>query len=308
VLVDGKELRTGTANLPRPDVGQVFPECPGAATSGYELRIARTELPADPKHTVEVMARFQPRHGGQPIATSVGRVVVHRAETSVVSHDRGDYKQVWQREARTLTNAMFAVSGSDDPKEYSESGTATALDVKTTTNIGPNDTVLEVGCGTGRVGVKLAPSCGRWIGADISANMISHALESMQGMPNVDFHELSGASLDCIADASLDVVYCTTVFMHLDEWDRFGYVRDAFRVLRPGGRIYFDNINLLGEDGWSIFEKLAVQHDPATRPANVSKCSTPEELRVYAERAGFENITVRPGPLFVTVIARKPAR
>ena len=68
--------------------------------------------------------------------------------------------------------------------------------------------------------------------------MIGHLKERLQkDFPNVRPVVLSNrCTLEMIDGESVDVVYCTIVFMHLDEWDRYSYpIRDAFRVLRPGG-------------------------------------------------------------------------
>ena len=116
---------------------------------------------------------------------------------------------------------------------------------------------------------------------------------------------LNGYDLAGIADASQDVVYCTGVFMHLDEWERFRYVKDARRVLRPGGRLYVDNFNLLEPEGWAFFiETFSI--DPSKRPANVSRHSTPQELEAYVTHAGFTNVRVRTGGLWVTVVGTAP--
>ena len=85
-------------------------------------------------------------------------------------------------------------------------------------------------------------------------------------------------STPALSDDSIDVVYCTVVFMHLDEWDRYEYVKEAFRVLKPGGRAYFDNFNLMSEEGWAIFES---HHQISERPSHISKSSTPQELLKY---------------------------
>jgi putative nucleotidyltransferase with HDIG domain len=110
----------------------------------------------------------------------------------------------------------------------------------------------------------------------------------------------AGARL-VVADRSLDVVYCTGVFMHLDEWERFRYVVEARRVLRPGGRLYVDNFNLLEPEGWALFMEH-FRMDPSKRPANVSRHSTPQELERYLAQAGYENVRVRTGGLWVTVV------
>jgi hypothetical protein len=95
------------------------------------------------------------------------------------------------------------------------------------------------------------------------------------------------------------------VFPHLSQWDRFSYVEEAFRVLRPGGKLYVDNVNLCSESGWKIF----LDHrriPPLERIPEIGECSTPEELMEYLRRAGFESITSKPGDELIGVWGRKP--
>ena len=101
-----------------------------------------------------------------------------------------------------------------------------------------------------------------------------------------------GYGLDGVADASVDVVYCTVVFMHLESWDRYNYVLEAFRVLRPKGRIYVDNINLCSDGGWKVFEDHRA-FLPANRPPHMTHNSTPQEIETYLKRAGFSDVRVR---------------
>jgi SAM-dependent methyltransferase len=302
LTIDGLPFQTVKSGLPRPDVQAVLPTVPGSRESGFEARVLRTELPEHPQHVVEVVASTVGRF---PERCVLARIPVVRDESPVVPHSRGNYKEVWDREANTVGHAHYAVCGTDDAAEYERSGQATAADIIAEAAVRPTDTVFEIGCGTGRVGAKLAPACAHWIGADVSAKMLSHARAALKELPNVSFVELRGADLFGIADSSVDVVYCTGVFMHLDEWDRFRYVQDAYRVLRPGGRVYYDNFSLLSDEGWKVFQ-LSAQHDSAARPPNISKSSTPDELRTYARRAGFTDVRTREGDLWVTVFARKP--
>ena len=86
-------------------------------------------------------------------------------------------------------------------------------------------------------------------------------------------------------------------------WERFRYVVEARRVLRPGGRLYVDNFNLLEPEGWALFMEH-FRMDPSKRPANVSRHSTPAELEAYVTNAGFTDVKVRTGGLWVTVVGR----
>jgi hypothetical protein len=80
--------------------------------------------------------------------------------------------------------------------------------------------------------------------------------------------------------------------MHLESWDRYNYISDAFRVLRPGGRIYIDNINLCSDGGWKVFETHRAML-PASRPPHMTQNSTPQEIETYLTRAGFSDVRIR---------------
>jgi len=241
------------------------------------------------------------------VRRTLGVALIRRRRTNEREIPRASYQQTWDAVSRSLSDARYSVAGTADAGDLDKSGESTARDVMAETGMLSTDRVLEIGCGVGRVGVKMAPHCAHWTGADVSQHMLGHAREALAtaGLSNADFVPLNGIDLTGIADASMDVVYCTAVFMHLDEWERFRYVVEAFRVLKPGGRVYYDNFSLLSPDGWRLFQETA-RLDPAARPPNVSKASTPEELLAYARHAGFEDIRMRPGTMFATILARKP--
>jgi SAM-dependent methyltransferase len=305
LLVSGRCLRELTTTIPRPDVAARYPTHPFAFSSGFESRLMRDELPERDRFTLEVVAHAPGIAGRLRSAGRKLAIPVRRHQQAEIPHARGDFAAAWDAHAISMDDARTAVCGSRDIGEYQRSGEATAGSVIDLAGVRPDDEVLEIGCGTGRVGAVLARKCGRWIGSDVSENMLRHAAGALEALPNVAFQRLNGFDLRSFANDSLDVVYCTGVFMHLDEWDRYRYVVEAFRILRPGGRVYYDNFNLLSEEGWALFLG-ACDLDPAARPDSISKSSTPDELRTYAERAGFEDITLHTNALWVTVVARKP--
>jgi ubiquinone/menaquinone biosynthesis C-methylase UbiE len=219
---------------------------------------------------------------------------------------RSDYKSTWTANAETLSSARMSVAFTEDEAELNRSGAATTQFLLENVGIAASDEVLEIGCGVGRVGKHLARHCARWTGSDVSPNMLKFAAETLRELGNVGFVELSGYDLKPIASESMDVIYCTVVFPHLSQWDRYSYIEDAFRVLRPGGKLYVDNVNLCSESGWRIFQEHR-RIPPLERKPEMGECSTPQELMEYLRRAGFESIQNKPGDELIAVWGQKPA-
>jgi SAM-dependent methyltransferase len=236
------------------------------------------------------------------------RAIVRRI--AIASHlragpSRAGYKASWEAMSRTEAQAKLAVSGTTEEAGYQEGGRLTARQLQESVGIRADDVVLEIGAGVGRVGAVVAPLCQEWIAADVSENMLRHLRRRLKGLGNVRTIALNGYDLAPVASESIDLVYATVVFMHLDEWERYGYVAEGMRVLRPGGRMYVDNFNLLSDDGWAVFERHR-QMSPLNRPPHISKSSTPQELETYFRRAGFENIRQKQDGLWIATFGHKP--
>jgi ubiquinone/menaquinone biosynthesis C-methylase UbiE len=229
---------------------------------------------------------------------------LERTEPPETRLQRSDYKKVWSNLSDTVGRAKLHVGGTEDEELLTAGGRYNADFLRKRVGINPTDTVLEIGCGVGRLAQHLAPYCRRWIGCDVSPNMLKFARERLAAFSNIELVETSGYDLAPIEDASIDMVYCTVVFMHLDEWERYGYVEEAFRVLRPGGRLCVDNVNLCSDKGWAVFEAHR-KYSPAERPPQITRCSTPAELQEYLKRAGFEQIETAEDREFVSVWGEK---
>ncbi len=295
VYVAGRKVWEGRAEQPRADVGP--------RARGFSVFVKSSQIPfAGRLPWLRVTARSA--GADQSRAKLLHSLPLQRGRL-LPSLPRWAYGSVWDRAAGSLRHARISVAGYADQAEWDRSGEDTATHIATTLGITREHAVLEVGCGAGRVGDKLAPRCRHWTGADVSRNMLGHAREALRRHPNVSLVHLNGFDLTGVDDASQDAVYCTAVFMHLDEWDRYRYVTEFFRVLKPGGAVYFDNFDLRSPDGWKLFTDMAAL-DVAMRPPNVSKASTEPELTWYAERAGFVDVTSSTGTLWLTVTARKP--
>jgi ubiquinone/menaquinone biosynthesis C-methylase UbiE len=223
------------------------------------------------------------------VAGSLTRLKRRVADTQLGRRSRDEYKATWTVLAATSARATEHVIGRVSEDELRASARETCATLEQLVGVRAGDVVLEIGCGIGRVGEEVAPRCREWIGCDVSPAMLGHAGRRLAALPNVRLVEVSGFDLEPIPSASVDMVYCTVVFMHLDEWDRYAYVLEAKRVLRPGGRLFVDNFTLTTDDGWKVFEDVRLAF-PRRRPAHVSKASTPDELLAYLARAGFEDV------------------
>jgi ubiquinone/menaquinone biosynthesis C-methylase UbiE len=218
---------------------------------------------------------------------------------------RSEYKKVWSALSTTEDQAKLHVLGVTDEAALQSTGEETLRFLQNSVGIGKDDVVLEIGCGVGRVGKVVAPLCRKWIGCDVASNMLSLTAQRLKDLSNVELVELSGYDLSGVANASVDLVYCTVVFMHLEPWDRYNYVVEAFRVLRPKGRIYVDNINLCSGGGWEVFEAHRA-FSPANRPSHMTHNSTPQEIETYLTRAGFADVLTRTDDDWIRASGIKP--
>ena len=221
--------------------------------------------------------------------------------------DRSNYKETWTALAQTNNDAANSVAGYVAEDELDVTARHTVDVLREYIGINPTDDILEIGCGIGRVGKVLAPLCNTWTGSDISAGMLDIARRRTAEHSNVKLCELHAVGLAEFDDNSFDVVYCTVVFMHLFEWDRFTYVKEALRVLRPGGRCFFDNVDITSDHGKEFFA-LSATHPIDTRPPHIGMVSSGDELRSYGEWSGMANIEIhRWDNAWVGLTGTKPA-
>lgn len=113
------------------------------------------------------------------------------------------------------------------------------------TAVRPGDTVVDVGCGVGRLTrAALERGAGRVIGVDVSGEMVRRARELNADLPAAEFHHGDGRRLTGVPDAIADACISHVVFQHIpDPAITLGYVREMGRVLRPGGWAAFQVSN-----------------------------------------------------------------
>jgi len=106
--------------------------------------------------------------------------------------------------------------------------------------------VVEVGCGTGLLLSRLAPTCERYVGVDVSPVAISrlraHAARRPE-LARLELFEAEARALGFVADASVDLVILNSVVQYFPDMDYFlDAMREALRIVRPGGHVFIGDV------------------------------------------------------------------
>jgi ubiquinone/menaquinone biosynthesis C-methylase UbiE len=162
--------------------------------------------------------------------------------------------------------------------------------------------VLEIGCGRG-VGTQIILErfgAARALAFDLDPAMAGQARRRLAGYPpgKVGIAIGDAASI-ATPDAVFDAVFDFGILHHVPRWQRA--VAEVRRVLRPGGRFFFEEVTSQALDRW--FYRTFLDHPRENR-------FSAAELLAELERQGFRV----PGPLarpffgdFVVGVAGIPA-
>lgn len=95
-----------------------------------------------------------------------------------------------------------------------------------------NKSVLEIGVGTGRLAIRIAPFCEDFYGIDISPKTIKRAEENLKSFNNV--HLICGDFLSFCFQNRFDVIYSSLTFMHIE--DKQNAINKVLALLKDGGK------------------------------------------------------------------------
>jgi arsenite methyltransferase len=154
----------------------------------------------------------------------------------------------------------------------------------------PGEAVVDLGAGAGFdcfLAARAVGPNGSVIGVDMTPEMVSKARENAHkaGYENVDFR-LGEIEHLPVADATADVIISNCV-INLSP-DKLGVFREAFRALKPGGRLAVSDVVAtadLPEDWLDDMRLLS---------ACISGAAKVDELEAMLAAAGFVGIDIRP--------------
>lgn len=136
--------------------------------------------------------------------------------------------------------------------------------------------VLEIGVGTGRLAVRVAPYCKDFIGIDISRKTVERATKNLKAHSNSTI--ICGDVSEYVFDKKFDVVYSSLTFMHIK--DKQAIINKVAALLNDEGKFLLSidkNQNDFIDIGTS---KIAVFPDTAE---HIKHCIEVSGLKIIKE-------------------------
>jgi arsenite methyltransferase len=164
----------------------------------------------------------------------------------------------------------------------------------------PGETVLDLGSGGGidvLLSAKRVGPTGKAYGLDMTSEMLALARENQRksGLGNAEF--LQGTIEEIpLPDNSVDVIISNCVINLSGQKDRV--LQQAFRVLRPGGRLAVSDIVVRGEVPAPIRKSMELW------VGCIAGALEEYEYRDKLFRAGFESIDIEPVRVYRSEEAR----
>jgi len=164
----------------------------------------------------------------------------------------------------------------------------------------PGETVLDLGSGGGidvLLSAKRVGPTGKAYGLDMTDDMLALARENQRqaGVENVEFLKGEIEHIP-LADASVDVVISNCVINLSTDKDRV--LREAFRVLRPGGRFAVSDVVARGEVPAEVRQSMELW------AGCIAGALEETEYVAKLGKAGFTGISVEPTRVYSIEDAR----
>jgi arsenite methyltransferase len=165
-------------------------------------------------------------------------------------------------------------------------------------SLAPGQTVLDLGAGAGFdafIAARAVGAAGSVVGVDMTPEMVNKARANAKkgGYSNVEFR-LGEIEALPVADKSVDVIISNCVINLVP--DKRSVYREAFRVLKPGGRIAVSDVvarEVLADD---------VKNDLALHSGCLAGATLEADLQAILSESGFVDVSVREKSNSVEVI------
>lgn len=156
----------------------------------------------------------------------------------------------------------------------------------------PDGYLIDVGCGSGRLAKPLAEYLnGKYLGIDVVPQLVNYA-RKLVARTDWRFEVAEGLVIP-EADQQADMICFFSVLTHLLHEESFVYLREARRVVKPGGKIVVSFLDFRIASHWDFFESNIRDIGVGSQPMNVFLY--PDILREWAKRLELEIEAIHDG-------------
>jgi SAM-dependent methyltransferase len=195
-------------------------------------------------------------------------------------------KNAW--EIQSEEQALLALAGHDTPEEFERDRRYHAGEIARLCSITKQSRGFEIGSGEGTVARILAAQCQFLDCNDISAAFLKKARATCAQHTNVAFYKIESDYLDYLPAASYDFGYALHVFIHFNPYDIFNYLTSVKRLLKPGGKFFFDAC-MIGEQTIALFrEHAAMYRKTPERVRGYLNFNSPDMVRTIVREVGLQ--------------------
>ena len=200
-----------------------------------------------------------------------------------------------------ITSNLYSTQQSGEVPEQAMRASLGCGNPTALAQLNPGETVLDLGSGGGidvllsarRVGPK-----GKAYGLDMTDEMLALARENQRkaGVANVEFLKGEIENIP-LPDDSVDVIISNCVINLSSDKDRV--LREAFRVLKPGGRFAVSDVVVTGEIPAAIRKRVELWI------GCIAGALRDTDYTAKLASAGFENIAIEPTRIYAVEDARQ---
>ncbi len=123
------------------------------------------------------------------------------------------------------------------------------------------DSVLDFGCGVGRVSRAFASRFKQVIAIDVSSTMLDEARKANRHVDNINFIHNTAEDLSLIPSDSVDCVYTNMVLQHMSPRKQLAYIRGFCKVLSSGGIMAIQASSYFNLKSWEGWRQLVLRNN-----------------------------------------------
>lgn len=174
------------------------------------------------------------------------------------------------------------------------------------------DVVMDIGSGCGFVGRTIAPHVKALHCVDLSPDFLGYCSRELSGFENVSCHLIKYADFSPVAEAGINKVYSTAVWIHFNYYDLNHYLAALAETMVAGGEIYFDYADPegIGDGDGRIFEEhYSTYRTNRATISNLVQYNGESAVRTALEKNGFKmKVRWQTGAECYSVLAKLEAK